>query len=111
MNHIKNCPSCNSSDFKITGPKGKKVIDKLGAIEVTQEEYYIYKCSNCGLYFRSPILDDKELNLHYSNYDYKVLHNSELFPTERVVYKFLKGQKNNQSKKKYWIMVVMKEFF
>lgn len=92
MEFRNNCPSCLSPDFKINGPKGNKVTDVLGSAEITQEAYHIYKCSNCGLYFRSPILDDRELELHYSNYNYKTLHNSALFPTERAVYKYLKGQ-------------------
>lgn len=100
MKYRNNCPACNSSTSTITGSKGKKNTNKIGSVEITQEEYYIYKCSNCGLYFRSPILDDEELQLHYSTYDYEVLHNSTaLFPTERLVYKFLKRQHRGDLKK------------
>ncbi len=94
------CPACNSSFVIAQGTKGEKKIFKNGVIEFIQNEYSILKCKNCGLYFRSTILSDEQLNMHYSTYDYDNLHyESALFPPERFIKNYLKSKIKKQKTK------------
>lgn len=62
MNAIKICPLCEGRGQE----KQWKVLDYL----VTEEEFFIVKCTSCNFVFTSPRPDEKDLSRYYSSEKY-----------------------------------------
>ncbi len=72
MEYISNCPICNNSNFENT----LNAKDTL----VSQEEFSIVKCENCGFRFTNPRPNELEIGKYYESEDYDShSENSSLF--------------------------------
>lgn len=83
------CPGCTSSKFQITGRAGTAFEVTVNAEKFQQPAYEIRHCSDCGLYYKSHILDVADLGRYYQVNDFLKWENNGLFPTEMAILEVL----------------------
>ncbi|MFN6945958.1 MAG: class I SAM-dependent methyltransferase [Cytophagaceae bacterium] len=62
MEELKECPSCMSNDLS--------VVMKTKDYSVTQENFTIARCNNCGLWFTNPRPSENAIGRYYQSQDY-----------------------------------------
>tara|TARA_B100001059_G_C17829645_1_gene583731 strand:+ start:1479 stop:2396 length:918 start_codon:yes stop_codon:yes gene_type:complete len=72
-----NCYICNSSNHeKLFKQQGNDTYIKF-VFDVEPENLWWKICLDCGLVYRSPVLDEHEINILYSNYDKTIFKNTD----------------------------------
>ena len=88
METLRECPSCNNSDFT----------KQLSCTDFTYSKqlFHIVSCNSCGLYFTNPRPDEKSIGVFYDNPEY-VSHTDTnkglLFRLYGIVKSYTLGQK------------------
>lgn len=82
---VTRCMGCGSDDFKITGGLGLPVDVVLGSKVFQQPEYRTKLCDNCGLIYKSHILNTSDLEKYYEEIDYTKWEADGLYPTETAL--------------------------
>jgi SAM-dependent methyltransferase len=82
---LERCIGCGSRDFKITGGIGLPVDVILDGKIFQQPEYRTRLCDNCGLIYKSHILNTSELEKYYDQIDYTKWEADNLYPTEQAI--------------------------
>lgn len=91
------CLSCSSDQYIFMGKSGR-IIDIRNDQEFVQEAYSIFKCKNCGLYYKDHILSEEELNRYYNSFDFSLWAPSFPYPTETIASDFLTKESVKTSK-------------
>lgn len=89
IREVKACPCCESSDYTATGDIAPGFDCVTKSLRVTQPDYLIRECSNCGLLYRTPALAPDALSRYYEQADYTKWEIADFFPTERAVHQQL----------------------
>lgn len=89
--NIQHCPSCAHGEGRLVGNVGTPFCLEYAGEEFCQPAYRIRQCANCGLYYRTVVLAPADLARYYQQVDFWQWDGGALFPTERIIYKFLQG--------------------
>ena len=84
------CPACGSTSYQATGPEASGFSGFANDEEFKQESYFVRKCSNCGLLYRTPTLSPSELERFYAVTDFRGWEITGYFRTERRVLEILR---------------------
>jgi 2-polyprenyl-3-methyl-5-hydroxy-6-metoxy-1,4-benzoquinol methylase len=76
------CPGCGHPLFKVLGGRGAAFDTPVGESNFRQPEYDVRECNQCGLYYKSHILNDEELSKYYQQVDFSKWDIGTLFPSE-----------------------------
>jgi 2-polyprenyl-3-methyl-5-hydroxy-6-metoxy-1,4-benzoquinol methylase len=79
------CIGCGSDNFKLKGGRGLPVEIVLDDRVFQQPEYRIHQCRDCGLVYKSDVLDRAGLANYYEAIDFSKWEADDLYPTERAV--------------------------
>lgn len=94
MTHTQNCIVCNSSDFtKFLEPRD---------YFFTEEQFYIYKCNDCGFKFTTPVPSPDDIGRYYKSADY-VSHSDK---NKGLFFKLYQKVKNINLKNKYNLVLL-----
>jgi SAM-dependent methyltransferase len=83
------CPGCGSQAFASIPEKGSSFETLVGNRLFRQPEYEIRICNQCGLYYKSNILDPAELAKYYDYVDFTKWDIGKLFPSETAILSIL----------------------
>jgi len=82
---VEGCPGCTSAKFQSVGRSGTAFIVTINAEKFEQPAYEIRHCDNCGIYYKSHILNETDLSRYYQINDFMKWENDRLFPTEQAI--------------------------
>jgi 2-polyprenyl-3-methyl-5-hydroxy-6-metoxy-1,4-benzoquinol methylase len=82
---VNSCPGCANPKFKIVGGLGTQFDTPVGGLIFRQPEYRIRGFTNCGLYYKSHILNESELLQYYQVIDFSKWEIDGLFPSEQAL--------------------------
>lgn len=85
---INACIGCGSEKWRFVSKAGE-IIEKRNNLNFVQEAYSIFKCDNCGLYFKDHFLSEPELVSYYNSIDSTVWNPTIAYPTEIIAANFL----------------------
>ncbi len=85
---INACIGCGSDKWHFVSKAGE-IIEKRNNLNFIQEAYSIFKCDNCGLYFKDHFLSEAELVRYYNSIDSAVWNPTIPYPTEIIAANFL----------------------
>ncbi|TWU55220.1 class I SAM-dependent methyltransferase [Rubripirellula reticaptiva] len=88
------CPGCSSSHFQPDGPAGSSFKVRVGNESFGQPSYEAMRCKECGLVFKSQVLNASSLDRYYRVVDFSKWEIEGLFPNERLVLGHLKNAKS-----------------
>lgn len=83
------CPGCGHEEYAIVGNPGLAFDVQEGNNIYRQPDYRIRRCLECDLYYKSNILDERELDAYYHEVDFQKWDIGRLFPSERAVLEIL----------------------
>jgi SAM-dependent methyltransferase len=86
---VEACPGCNSQTQQTAIGEGESLMIQLQDKCFCQPNYQIRICGNCGLYYKSNILDSAALSEYYKIVDFSKWELEALFPTEETILKTL----------------------
>ena len=84
------CPACGSQDHDLNVSESPALGVRVGGREFLQPAYGVHCCSNCGLYYKTTVLDPAELSDYYQKVDFRKWETAGYFPTERKALAFLR---------------------
>jgi SAM-dependent methyltransferase len=82
---VSSCPGCASRDFTVAGNGGSSFEVIAGGRRFGQPEYTVRTCNQCGLFYKSDILDPEELTKYYDDVDFTKWDIGDLFPSEKAI--------------------------
>jgi 2-polyprenyl-3-methyl-5-hydroxy-6-metoxy-1,4-benzoquinol methylase len=86
---VNSCPGCESCEFNLIDKKGTPIYLVVDNKTFCQPEYQVKHCINCGLYYKSHVIDESELADYYPKADFLRYEYDDLFPTEDIILKSL----------------------
>jgi 2-polyprenyl-3-methyl-5-hydroxy-6-metoxy-1,4-benzoquinol methylase len=81
----KRCIGCGSGQFKVIGGLGLPVDVIVNDKVFQQPEYRTKLCDDCGLIYKSHILNISDLEEYYEEIDYSKWEADALYPTEQAI--------------------------
>lgn len=87
---VVDCPGCDSIRAERCGSLAATFANTLNGEAFTQQAYYLCRCGNCGLYYKSNVADDEVLDRYYAQTDFRKWETAGLFPTEKAALKQLR---------------------
>jgi SAM-dependent methyltransferase len=82
---VASCPGCSSTDFAVASEAGSSFETVVGERRFEQPKYEVRICNQCGLYYKSNILDPAELAEYYDDVDFAKWDIGKLFPSEKAI--------------------------
>ncbi|HZL37223.1 MAG TPA: class I SAM-dependent methyltransferase [Tepidisphaeraceae bacterium] len=79
---IENCPGCGNGEYLIKGHPARNVRAVAAGVTYRQPDYVAKVCKQCGLYYKSHILDWAQLKRYYETLDAQKWDSPGLYPTE-----------------------------
>lgn len=88
---IPRCPDCGAAEYTPTGPAAPAFSTEAGGEQFTQADYFVRKCANCSLLYRTPTLSDGALADYYSRVPFEKWQAAAYHPIERAVLSILRS--------------------
>lgn len=86
---VTSCPGCDGKESKVIGRPGDSFDSIVGKKTFHHPKYFVRRCQECGLCYKTHVLSASELDAYYQETDFRKWEIPELFPTEKAIIRAL----------------------